>query len=113
MEGSEAVADSKRNRKKGGINSLFNLYYCPICNKDFVVLNIGQYVYKKNDGKNLRYFCSYGCYRRFSKEYEEKKKLNNRRGRYKQIENKKRKEAEKLDLSECQKDKVPKSENGD
>ena len=49
---------------------------CEICGKDFFVPVVGYWVYKREDymGDGLtKYFCSWGCMRKFDKAYEEAK----------------------------------------
>ena len=49
------------------MEKLFNNKICHICRKEFIVQDCGQYIFKKQEGKNLRYFCSWSCYRKYLK----------------------------------------------
>lgn len=46
------------------------LYKCPVCGKEFWVVDIERWVYKTNSIP----MCSYTCYRTYQKEQEAKQK---------------------------------------
>lgn len=46
---------------------------CYECGKTFVAMDISQWAYRRND-RYMRYFCSYGCMRKWDKRQEEQRK---------------------------------------
>lgn len=65
------------------MEKLFNLKYCDICGKDFIVPDSGTYAWKKHDAKRMNYFCSYTCHRKFVNAYEAKLYQRGKNGRKK------------------------------
>lgn len=53
-------------------------YKCPICGKNFTVLDRGAWVYKQNDNflRQNMYLCSYSCLKEYRAIYDEKKQKN-------------------------------------
>jgi hypothetical protein len=58
---------------------------CGYCGKEFFVPIVNEWVYRRKDfialpkTGELKFFCSWGCMRKFDKEYEEK--LNEKRAK--------------------------------
>lgn len=67
QEGSVAVEENnkKRRKKSGGLNEMFNLQICPVCQKDYIMRDARHWAYQKQVGNKHLNFCSWGCYRKF------------------------------------------------
>ena len=42
-------------------------YTCPVCGKEYFILNPMDYTYKIDEKKAKHYFCSYKCFRKYQK----------------------------------------------
>lgn len=63
---------------------------CPVCGKHFIVSYVPDYAYKLNRVHKTLYYCSYTCFRKDQKEWEEQKKYKWKgNGRKKQTEKEK------------------------
>lgn len=60
-----AVAESKQHKKYNGLSDMFNMQECPVCGKNYIIMNALDWAYQKQAGKKHMYFCSWGCYRKF------------------------------------------------
>ena len=45
----------------------FNVKFCPICNKDFVVADSRKYIYKRRIGQITHFYCCYSHYKKGKK----------------------------------------------
>ncbi len=46
---------------------MFNVKYCAVCGKDFVVQEPKMYAWRRVVKNRLKYYCSYTCYRQTEK----------------------------------------------
>lgn len=69
-EDSEAVAESKKGKKhkQYGLGDMFTMRICPVCGKDFIIMDAGAYAYQKQVGKKHLNYCSWGCMRKHMRE---------------------------------------------
>lgn len=52
--------------------------YCELCNKEISMFyNYNDYKYKISKNKDIKYFCSWTCYRRYLNERNRQNKLDN------------------------------------
>lgn len=53
-----------QKKRKSHLETCLPSHICTICGKQFVILRTNLWAYKIQNHKNIKYYCSYKCYRK-------------------------------------------------
>lgn len=70
LEEIQGIKDRCRFSNTGKFDNGVTMYRCPICEKNFTVMDPGQWIYKrrtraKRKSESIMYLCSYSCIRKY------------------------------------------------